>query len=85
MEDIGIDLAAIRKRMLAVMTLQKVEDELLASPDLFGPLLIALALGVLLLLGGKLHFSDIEGCFIMGACLLYLLLNCMNRVPPPPT
>ena len=65
---------------MAVLTFQKVEDDLLAAPDLAGPLLIAMTLGVLLLLGGKLHFSDIEGCFIVGACILYFFLNFMNRV-----
>jgi hypothetical protein len=50
------------------------------TPDLTGPILIAVALGVLLLLSGKLHFGDIMGLTVIGAVLLYFLLNFMSNV-----
>jgi protein YIPF5/7 len=71
----------IRRRVLAILTFQEADHDLVAAPDLWGPVAISLALGVLLLLGGKMHFSDIEGAFIIGSMLLYVLFNFMNKVP----
>lgn len=71
----------MKRRALAILTLQPVGQELSESADLVGPLAVGLCLGVLLLLGGKMHFSDIEGGFLVGTGLLYLLLNFMNQVP----
>ena len=65
--------------MISILTF-KVSDELVQSPDLSGPILISVTLGFLLLLGGKMHFSDIEAGFIIGTVLLYMLFNCMNKV-----
>ena len=39
-----------------------------------------ISLGFVLLLGGKMHFSDIETAFIVGNILLYFLFNYMNKV-----
>ena len=49
-----------------------------------GPILIALCLGVLLLLGGKIHFSDIESSFVMGSIWMYLLFNFMAKITISP-
>ena len=45
---------------MAVLTLQPVNEQMVESSDLMGPVAIALCMGFMLLLGGKLHFSDIE-------------------------
>ncbi len=78
--DIGIDIDLIKRRIMVIVTFEQANEELVASPDLSGPILISLALGLLLLLGGKIHFSDIEAGFIIGTILLYILFNFMNRV-----
>jgi purine-cytosine permease-like protein len=49
-------------------------------PDLSGPILISLCLGFLLLLGGKIHFSDILTYFILGNVVLYVLFMFMGKV-----
>lgn len=70
----------IKKRVIAILTFKNANEELIVAPDLTGPVLISLTLGFMLLLGGKMHFSDIETAFIVGNILLYFLFNCMNRV-----
>lgn len=65
-----------------VATLKKPTEEDLGSPDLSGPVVIALALGFLLLFSGKIHFGDIYGVSIIGTFLLYFLLNFMAEVLP---
>ena len=54
--------------------------DMINDPDLSGPILIALTLGFLLLLSGKVHFGDIYAMFILGNVLLYFLLNYMSQV-----
>jgi hypothetical protein len=52
-------LELIKRRMIAILSWEEGSEELVAAPDLWGPVTIGLALGGLLLLGGKMHFSDI--------------------------
>ena len=54
--------------------------DIINNPDLSGPILIALALGCLLLFAGKLHFGDIYAMFILGTGLLYFLINFISQV-----
>ena len=54
--------------------------DMIHDPDLSGPIFIALTLGCLLLLSGKVHFGDIYAMFILGNFLLYFLLNYMSQV-----
>lgn len=53
--------------------------EMVQDSDLSGPILIAMTLGCLLLLAGKVHFGDIYAMFILGNLLLYFLLNFMGQ------
>lgn len=66
--------------MMAILNWEQGSEELVAAPDLWGPVAIGLTLGGLLMLGGKMHFSDIEGGFLLGTLLLYFFFNFMNRV-----
>lgn len=63
-----------------VLKLNQPSYDVIHDPDLSGPIVIALALGFLLLLVGKIHFGDIYAMFIMGNGLLYALLNFMSQV-----
>lgn len=54
--------------------------EVIEEPDLTGPILIAVILGILLLLAGKSHFGDIYVMFIVGNILSYLIFNFMSQV-----
>lgn len=49
----------IKKRMIAILSWEQGSEELVTAPDLWGPVAIGLTLGGLLMLGGKMHFSDI--------------------------
>ena len=54
--------------------------DIIHDPDLSGPILIALALGCLLLFSGKIHFGDIYAMFIFGNLLIYFLINFISQV-----
>lgn len=56
--------------------------DIIHDPDMSGPIVIAFALGFLLLFAGKIHFGDIYAMFILGNGLLYCLLNFMSQVMP---
>ena len=56
-------------------------SDIIQNPDLSGPILIALSLGCLLLMAGKIHFGDIYAMFILGNLLIYFLLNFISQVP----
>jgi hypothetical protein len=62
------------------MSMEEARHELIESPDLSGPVAIALLLGFLLLLGGKMHFSDILTEFVLGNAAMYVLFNFMAKV-----
>lgn len=65
-----------------VLKLSQPSYDIIHDPDLSGPIVIALTLGFLLLLAGKIHFGDIYAMFILGNSLLYCLLNFMSQVLP---
>jgi protein YIPF5/7 len=67
-----------------VLKLSQPTYDVIHDPDLSGPIVIAMALGFLLLLAGKIHFGDIYAMFILGNCLLYCLLNFMSQVNHSP-
>jgi hypothetical protein len=56
--------------------------DVIQNPDLSGPIMIALALGCLLLFAGKIHFGDIYAMLVFGNLLIYFLLNFISQVRP---
>lgn len=68
--------------MISIVSLGEADRELITAPDLSGPILISFLLGLLLLLGGKIHFSDILSYFVLGNGAMYMLFNCMAKVLP---
>jgi hypothetical protein len=65
---------------MLILKLSQPSYDIIHDPDLSGPIVIALSLGFLLLLAGKIHFGDIYAMFIVGNGLLYILLNFMSQV-----
>jgi hypothetical protein len=63
-----------------VLRMSKPSNEIIQESDLSGPIIIALCLGLLLLLAGKVHFGDIYAIFVVGNLLLYFLFNFMSQV-----
>jgi hypothetical protein len=76
---LGIEPNRIKERILLVLKAGEPTYEMIADPDLSGPILIAMSLGCLLLLSGKVHFGDIYAMFILGNFLIYFLLNFMSQ------
>lgn len=79
LEDLGIDIEHIQQKIKSVITLSKLDDKLLAEPDMGGPLLFAIIFGFLLLMAGKLHFSYIYGFGMIGSIGIYLMMNLMAQ------
>ncbi|CAD8076984.1 unnamed protein product [Paramecium sonneborni] len=67
----------IKSRIMSVLFFQKCDSEYLEDPDLSGPILIVVSLGLLPLLTGKVHFNYIYGIGLWGWLLLYFLMNFM--------
>lgn len=74
----------IKSRIIDILKLAKPTDEVIEDPDLSGPIIIALLLGVLLLLSRKIHFGDIYALFVVGNLLLFFLFNFMSQVETIP-
>ncbi|CAD8054738.1 unnamed protein product [Paramecium sonneborni] len=67
----------IKSRIMSVLFFQKCDSEYLEDPDLSGPLLIVVSLGLLPLFTGRVHFNFIYGIGVWGWLLLYFLMNFM--------
>ena len=60
--ELGIDMGHIKTKLLAIVDPRSsVNMEVVQDGDLFGPLLICLALGFVLLLRGQVHFGERAG------------------------
>jgi hypothetical protein len=66
-------------RIKSVVFLRKIEEDLLGDFDMGGPLIIALGLGMLLMLAGKVHFGYIYGLGLLGCVGAWLLVNVMSN------
>merc|ERR1719162_1001800 len=74
LEELGINVEHVVERMKGVAFFKKVEAEVLEDLDLSGPLAIILALGLCLLLAGKITFSYVYGFGVSGTVLLWSLI-----------
>eukprot|EP00747_Dinoflagellata_sp_TGD_P162914 gnl/TRDRNA2_/TRDRNA2_181063_c0_seq1.p1 gnl/TRDRNA2_/TRDRNA2_181063_c0~~gnl/TRDRNA2_/TRDRNA2_181063_c0_seq1.p1 ORF type:complete len:301 (+),score=44.41 gnl/TRDRNA2_/TRDRNA2_181063_c0_seq1:100-903(+) len=79
LEELGINVEHIWKRMQGVAFFKKIDEDLLTDADLSGPLVICLALGCCLLLAGKLQFGYIYGLGAIGCVGVCLLINVMSQ------
>jgi len=79
LEELGINLEHIILRMKGVAFFKKLEEDILSDLDLSGPLCICLALGVCLLLAGKLQFGYIYGLASGGSFFVCCLINVMSQ------
>ena len=79
LEELGIDLDHIYKRILSVVFFRRIGEDLVSDFDMGGPLFIALALGVLLMFAGKVHFGYIYGLGVLGCVGAWVLVNVMSN------
>lgn len=79
LEELGIDVDHIYRRIQSVVFFRKIGDDLVNDLDMGGPLFIALALGILLMFAGKVHFGYIYGLGVLGCVGAWLLVNVMSN------
>jgi hypothetical protein len=79
LEELGINVANIKERMLGVALFKKLDHDILDDADLSGPLVIGAGLGCCLLLMGKLHFGYIYGIGLTGCLVVCMLINVMSQ------
>ncbi|KAA0167622.1 hypothetical protein FNF27_07288 [Cafeteria roenbergensis] len=79
LQELGIDMSHIKQKLVAIVDPRsRVNMEAVQDGDLFGPILICLALGTTLLLRGQVHFGSIYGFGLVGCLGMYLVLNLMS-------
>jgi hypothetical protein len=79
LDELGIDLDHIYRRIQSVVFFRTIGDDLIKDLDMGGPLFIALALGILLMFAGKVHFGYIYGLGALGCVGAWLLVNVMSN------
>ncbi|CAI2374164.1 unnamed protein product [Moneuplotes crassus] len=75
LEDLGINPKQIMRKVLSVISLKKINREIVEDADLAGPILIAIIFGTLLLLRGKIEFGTIYGSGLTFCFLFYILFK----------
>ena len=71
--DLGIDPKQIARKALSIISLRKINSEIVEDADLAGPILIVIIFGTILLFRGRLEFGYIYG-FGLTSCLLFYIL-----------
>lgn len=79
LEELGINVEHIIARIQGVALFKKLDEDMLRDADLSGPLVICMALGMALLLAGKLQFGYIYGFAAGGSFGICLLINVMSQ------
>jgi len=79
LEELGIDVGNIWLRMKGIAFFKKLDEEVLRDADLGGPILIILALGLCLLLAGKLVLGLLYGWGLTSCIFICLLINVMSQ------
>mmetsp|Transcript_39039 Transcript_39039/g.105684 ORF Transcript_39039/g.105684 Transcript_39039/m.105684 type:complete len:264 (-) Transcript_39039:73-864(-) len=79
LEELGIDVGNIWLRMKGIAFFKKLDEEVLRDADLGGPIVIILALGLCLLLAGKLVLGLLYGWGLTSCIFICLLINVMSQ------
>ncbi|XP_017530335.2 protein YIPF7 isoform X1 [Manis javanica] len=79
LEELGINLHHICQKTLTVLNpLKPADGSIMNETDLTGPILFCIALGVTLLLAGKVQFGYVYGMSAVGCLGIHTLLNLMS-------
>ncbi|ORX88414.1 Yip1-domain-containing protein [Basidiobolus meristosporus CBS 931.73] len=80
LEELGFNFTQIKdKTVVALNPFKTVDRNIMADPDLAGPLLFCFAFGIFLLLAGKVQFGYVYGLAVVGCIGIYLILNLMSE------
>jgi len=75
LEELGINVTQITRKMLSILNPFKMNPSLHEDPDLSGPFLFCIMLGLAQLLSGKVHFGVILGWTSVASVFLYMVYN----------
>ncbi|XP_076013160.1 protein YIPF7-like [Genypterus blacodes] len=82
LEELGINLDHIWQKTLTVLNPLKAADgSIMRETDLTGPVLFCLALGLTLMMAGKVQFGCIYGLSLLACAGMFSLLSLMASVP----
>ena len=73
--ELGINVTQITRKMLSILNPFKMNPSLHEDPDLSGPFLFCIMLGLAQLLSGKVHFGVILGWTSVASVFLYMVYN----------
>ena len=79
LEELGINPQNIKKKIIGVITLKRIDKKFLEESDMAGPLLIFLLFALSSVLQYKINFGYIYGISVFGSILVFLLLNLMSK------
>lgn len=78
LEELGLDLEDIVRKTFEASLNENKDQKLLKETDISGPFLLCLAMGILMLLQGRMYFGYIYGLGCLSCIAMYLLLNLMS-------
>lgn len=79
LEELGINLQNIKKKIISILTVHRIDKQFLKDSDMAGPFLIFVLFALSLMLQKKTCFGYLYGITVMGSILLCLILNLMSR------
>lgn len=81
LEELGINLDHIWQKALTVLNPCKPADgSIMNETDLTGPIIFCVALGVTLMMAGKVHFGYVYGTSALACTGMFILLSLMSSV-----
>ncbi|XP_037550636.1 protein YIPF5-like [Nematolebias whitei] len=79
--ELGIDFDHMWQKTLTVLNPFKPADgSIMNETDLTGPILFCIALGVTLMMAGKVHFGYVYGISAIACIVMYMLLSLMSAL-----
>lgn len=79
LEDLGINLQNIKKKIISILTIHRIDKKFLQDSDLAGPFFIFVIFAFSLILQKKTCFGSLYGISVFGSVLLFLLMNLMSK------
>ena len=79
LEDLGINLQNIKKKIISILTIHRIDKKFLQESDLAGPFFIFAIFTFSLILQKKTCFGSLYGISVFGSVLLFLLMNLMSK------
>lgn len=79
LEELGINPQNIKKKIISIITLKRIDKKFLEESDMAGPFLIIIIFAFSLVLQYKTCFGYLYGISVFGSFFIFLLLNLMSK------